>query len=70
MKLRFLLISKIMLKNIPITLSECIMQYEYIASDNTNYIFPDLSDFFRGYCKGIRKRIKKRNVYICEKRTD
>ena len=46
------------------------MQYKNIASHNTNYVVPDLSDFFGSYWKGIRKRTEKRNLDISEKHTD
>ena len=42
-------------------------QNESKASFNTDYIVDDLIEFFGNDWKEIRKKIKKRNVYICEK---
>ena len=45
-KLRFLLIYENMLKSIATTRSECTAKHENKASHNTDYIVPDLIDFF------------------------
>ena len=45
-KLRFLLIYENMLKSIATARSECTAKQENKASYNTDYIVPDLIDFF------------------------
>ena len=45
-KLRFLLISENMLKSITTARSECTAKQENKANFNTDYIVPDLIDFF------------------------
>ena len=45
-KLRFLLISENMLKSIATARSECTAKHENKANFNTDYIVPDLIDFF------------------------
>ena len=45
-KLRFLLISENMLKSITTARSECTAKHENKANFNTDYIVPDLIDFF------------------------
>ena len=44
--LRFILIYEIMLKSIATARSECTAKQENKASYNTDYIVPDLFDFF------------------------
>ena len=45
-KLQFLLIYENMLKSIAVARSECTAKQENKASYNTDYIVPDLTDFF------------------------
>ena len=45
-KLRFLFIFENMLKSIATARSECTTKHENNASYNTDYIVPDLIDFF------------------------
>ena len=66
-KLRFLFISKNMLKIIATTRSECTTKYENKASYNTDYIVSGLIDIFGHDWKEIRKQVEKRNIYICER---
>ena len=45
-KLRFLLIYENILKSIAMVRSECTAKHENKASCNTDYIVPDLTEFF------------------------
>ena len=45
-KLQFLLIYEYMLKNIAVTHRECTTKHENKVTYNTDYIVPDLIDFF------------------------
>ena len=37
------------------------------ASNSTDYVVPDLIDFFGDDLKEIKTHIEKRNIYICKK---
>ena len=50
-----------MLKNIATARSECTAKQENKTSYNTDYIFPDLTDFFGDDWKEIKTRTEKRN---------
>ena len=56
-----------MLKNIETACCECKTQHESMVRYNIVYNVNNLIDFFDNDWKGIRKRIEKRNIYICEK---
>ena len=47
--------------------SECTAKQEYKASYNTDYIVPDLIDFFGNYWKEIKTQSEKRNIHNCKK---
>ena len=66
-KLRFLLIYENMLKSIATARSECTAKQENKASYNTDYIVPDLIDFFGDDWKEIKTQIEKRNIHNCKK---
>ena len=55
-----------MFKNIATARSECTVQYENLASYNTDSIVTDVIDFFGDDWKAIRKLIEKINFYIYE----
>ena len=65
-ELQFLLIYKNMLKSIATTRSNCTAKLEK-GSYNTDYIIPDLIDFFGNDWKEIKTQIEKRNIYNCKK---
>ena len=50
-----------MLKSIATACSECTAKYESKASYNTDYIVPDLIDFFGDDWKEIKTQTEKRN---------
>ena len=52
-----------MLKSIVTTLSECTAKLENKASYNTDYILPDLIEFFGDDWKEIRPQTEKRNIH-------
>ena len=56
-----------MLKSIATARSECIAKQENKASYNTDYIAPDLTDFFGDDCKEIKMQTEKRNIHNCKK---
>ena len=56
-----------MLKSIATARSESTAKYEKKASYNTDYVIPDLIDFFGDDWKEIKKQIEKRNIYNCKK---
>ena len=56
-----------MLKNIATARSECTANQEDKVSYKTNYIVPDLIDFFGEDWKEIKKQTEKRNIYDCKK---
>ena len=56
-----------MLKSIATARSECIAKQEYKASYNTDYIAPDLTDFFGDDWKEIKMQTEKRNIHNCKK---
>ena len=58
---RFLLIYENMLKSIAMACSECTAKHENKASYNTDYIVPDLTDFFGDDWKEIKTQIGNRN---------
>ena len=67
-KLRLLLISENMLKNIAATRSDCTTKDEnMVVSYKTDYIVPDLIDFFGDDRKAVTKQIQKRDIHICKK---
>ena len=66
-KLQFLLIYENMLKSIATTRSEYTAKQENKASYNTDYIVPDLIDFFGDDWKEIKTQTEKRNIYNCKK---
>ena len=47
--------------------SVCVTKHENKVIYNTDYIVPDLIDFFSKYWKKIRTQIEKRNICICKK---
>ena len=59
-KLRFLFIYEIMLKSIATTRSECTAKQENKASYNTDYIVPNLIDFFGDDWKEIKTQTEKK----------
>ena len=65
--LRFILIYEIMLKSIATARSECTAKQENKASYNTDYIVPDLCDFFGDDWKEIKTKTEKRNTHNCKK---
>ena len=56
-----------MLKSIATARSECTAKQENIASYNTNYIVPDMTDFFGHDRKEIQTQTEKRNIHNCKK---
>ena len=56
-----------MLKSIATARSECIAEQENKASYNTDYIFPDLIDFFGDDWKELKTQTEKRNIHNCKK---
>ena len=46
--------------------SECTAKHENKASHNTDYIVPDLIDFFGDDWKEIKTQIEKRNIHNCK----
>ena len=52
-----------MLKSIATACSECTAKYESKASYNTDYVVPDLIDFFDDDWKEIKTQIEKRNIH-------
>ena len=59
-KPRFLLIYENMLKSIATAHSECTAKQENKASYNTDYIIPDLTDFFGNDRKEIKTQTEKK----------
>ena len=55
-----------MLRSIATARSECTAKQEK-ASYSTNYIVPDLIDFFGDDLKEIKTQTGKRNIYNCKK---
>ena len=47
--------------------SECTAKQEYKASYNTDYIVPDLIDFFGNDSKEIKTQSEKKNIHNCKK---
>ena len=66
-KLWFLLIYENMLKSIATACSECTAKYESKASYNTDYVVPDLIDFFDDDWKEIKTQTEKRNIHNYKK---
>ena len=54
-----------MLKSIATARSECKAKRKNKASCNTDYIIPDLIDFFGHDWKEIKTQIEKRNIQNC-----
>ena len=61
------LIYENMLKSIATARSECTAKHENKATYNTDYIIPNLIDFFGNDWKEIKTQIEKRNIYNCKK---
>ena len=53
-----------MLKSIATARSECIAKDENKESYNTDYIIPDLIDFFGDDWKEIKTQTEKRNIIV------
>ena len=66
-KIRFLLIYENMLKCIGTARRECTAKQENKTSYNTDYIVPDLIDFFGDGWKEIKTRLKKEIFVIVKK---
>ena len=47
--------------------SQCTVRDENKASYNTDYIVPDMIDYFGDDWKKVKTQIKKRNIYVCKK---
>ena len=62
-----LLINENMLKSTATACSECTAKYKNQVSYNTDYIVPDLIDFFGNDLKEIKTQIEQRSIYICKK---
>ena len=56
-----------MLKSIATARSECTVKHEKKAIYNTDYIVPDLNDFFGDDWKDIKTQTEKRNIYNWKK---
>ena len=60
-----------MLKSIATAESKCTAEYKnkasYCTVPWTDYIVPDLTDFFGDDWKHIRTQTEKINIYICKK---
>ena len=56
-----------MLKSFVTALNECTAKQENKASYNTDYIVPDLIDFFGDDWKGIKTQTEKGNIDNCKK---
>ena len=56
-----------MLKSIATARSECTVKHEKNAIYNTDYIVPDLNDFFGDDWKDIKMQTEKRNIYNWKK---
>ena len=56
-----------MLKSIATARSECTVKHEKNAIYNTDYIVPDLNDFFGDDWKDIKTQTEKRNIYNWKK---
>ena len=59
-KLRFFLVCENMLRCIATAHSECTAKQENEASYNTDYIVPDLTDFFGNDRKEIKTQTEKK----------
>ena len=56
-----------MFKSIAIASSECTANLKKKASYSTDYIVPDLIDFFGNDWKEIKMQIENINIYVCKK---
>ena len=56
-----------MLKSIATARNECITKQENKANYTTDYIIPDLIDFFGDDRKQIKIQTEKRNIHNCKK---
>ena len=56
-----------MFKSIAIASSECTANLKKKASYSTDYIVPDLIDFFGNDGKEIKTQTEKRNIHNCKK---
>ena len=66
-KTPILLIYENMLKNIATTRSKSTAKQENKASYNTDYIVPNLIDFFVADLKEIKTQTEKGNIHNCKK---
>ena len=57
-----------MLKSIATTRSECTAKHENNVSYNTDYIVPNLIDFWKEMIKKKSKRILKKEIFIIVKK--
>ena len=56
-----------MLKSIATAHSECTAKQENKPSYNTDYLVPDLNNFFGDDWKEIKTQTQKRNIHNCKK---
>ena len=56
-----------MLKSIATALGECTAKPENKVSYNTDYIVPDLIDFFGDDSKEMKTQNENRNIHNCKK---
>ena len=56
-----------MLKSIPVARSECTAKQANEVSYNTDFIIPNLIDFFGDGSKEIKMLTEKRNIHNCKK---
>ena len=56
-----------MLKSIATVRGECTAKHENKVSYNTEYIFPNLIDYFDDDSKENKTQIEKRNIHSCKK---
>ena len=56
-----------MLKSIATARNDSTVKLENKVTYNTDYIVPDLIEFFGDDWKEIKTQIEKRNIHICKK---
>ena len=56
-----------MLKSIATACNQCTAKQENQVSYNTDYIVPDLIDFFGDDLKEIKTHTEKKNIHNCKK---
>ena len=54
------------IKSIATAHSDCTAKHKNKASYNTDYIDPDLTNFFGDDWKAIKTQIEKTNIYTCK----